>query len=117
MSKEAQANRQPAQARDCVKQTDQLGIRVVDAPETKPRPIPTNPRAKESRPMTYRRGFQPKTELTPLEKLKCADLYLRRGLSQETLSAIFAVHQNRINAAINDLFEAVGLPRVNYEDD
>ena len=65
--------------------------------------------------MTYRRGFQPKTELTPREKLKCAYLYRHQGLSQAALTAIFQVDQSLINEAIN-LFD-VGMPRVNYEDD
>lgn len=66
--------------------------------------------------MTYRRGFQRKTKLTPLEKLDCAHLYWHWGLSQAELLGIFKVDQSLINEAIN-LSVALGLPRVNYDDD
>ena len=57
--------------------------------------------------MTERRGYVPKTELTPREKLKCAYFYLIRGVAQHVLADMFEVNPGRVNEAIERVRAAI----------
>lgn len=57
--------------------------------------------------MTERRGYVPKTELTPREKLKVAYFYLVRGVAQHVLADMFEVNAGRVAEAVEDVRAAV----------
>ena len=58
--------------------------------------------------MTERRGYTPKTQLTPEEKLKAAYFYLIRGVAQHVLADMFEVNPGRIADAITAVRAAIG---------
>jgi transposase-like protein len=60
--------------------------------------------------MTHRRGFVPKTDLTPEEKIRAAYLYECRGVAQQVLADVFGVNQGRINEALTAIRRAAGVP-------
>ena len=55
------------------------------------------------------RGFQPKTELTPEEKIVAAYMYHWRGVDQHVIADFFRVNHGRVNEAIMEVRKAVGL--------
>ena len=57
--------------------------------------------------MTERRGYVPKTDLTPREKLKAAYFYLIRGVAQHVLADLFEVNPGRVNEAIEEIRAAI----------
>lgn len=56
------------------------------------------------------RGFIPKTDLTPDEKVRVAYFHLIRGLDQHMLADIFGVNLGRVNEAITAIREKVEWP-------
>jgi hypothetical protein len=59
--------------------------------------------------MTERRGFIPKTDLTPTEKIKVAYFYIVRGVAQQVLADMFEVNMGRVNEALEEVLTAVGM--------
>jgi len=66
--------------------------------------------------MTHRRGFTPKTDLTPEEKILAAYLYECRGVAQQVLADVFGVNQGRINEALTAIRRAAGAAPVQPEE-
>jgi len=60
--------------------------------------------------MSLARGFTPKTELPPEERVTCAYFHLLCGMSQHDLAAIFRVNSARVNEAIDAVRKAVEWP-------
>jgi DNA-directed RNA polymerase specialized sigma24 family protein len=52
---------------------------------------------------------EPKTALTPVEKIKAAYLHLVRGVTQQDIAVAFEVNSGRVNEAIMDVRAAVGM--------
>src|SRR5262245_51280049 len=61
------------------------------------------------RDMALARGFEPKTDLTPHEKIKVAYFHLLRGIAQHTLADMFDVNGGRVAEAVGAVRKAVGL--------
>lgn len=64
--------------------------------------------------MTERRGFEPKTDLTPREKLKATYFYVIRGISQQVLADLFEVNQGRVNEAISEIAKTIHLEQDDF---
>lgn len=62
-----------------------------------------------------KRGHQPKTELTPIEKLQVAFGHLMHGIDQHALASLYGVNPGRISAAIADVKTAIGFDAVEEE--
>lgn len=56
--------------------------------------------------MATARGHEPKTDLLPSERLKCAYFHLVRGWSQQDLADLFNVNSARVNEAIDAVRKA-----------
>jgi hypothetical protein len=56
-----------------------------------------------------KRGFEPKTDLTPIEKLKVAYFHEVRGIDQHTLADMFDVNMGRVNEALQKIRATIGL--------
>jgi hypothetical protein len=54
-----------------------------------------------------KRGYEPKTALTPSEKLRVAAGYDLLGIDQHKLAFLFGVNQGRIAEAISDVRSAL----------
>jgi hypothetical protein len=67
--------------------------------------------------MTQARGYEPKTALTPEEKVKCGFLYLVRGIAQQDLAAAFSVNSGRVAEAIDNVRIAVDWPAGDKTDE
>jgi hypothetical protein len=59
--------------------------------------------------MATARGFKPKTELAPKEKLKVAYFHLLRGVAQQTLADMFDVNSGRVAEAVSEVRKVIGL--------
>ena len=57
-----------------------------------------------------KRGFQPKQNLTPEEKIKAAAAHELLGIDQHHLAFIFGVNQGRVAEAVIALRKAAGYP-------
>lgn len=56
-----------------------------------------------------KRGHEPKTALTPDEKIKAAYLHEVMGVDQHILAAAYGVNPGRVNEALRDIRSAIGL--------
>lgn len=59
--------------------------------------------------MSKKRGFEDKTVLTAIEKIKVAYLHEVRGISQHDLATVYEVNAGRVNEAIKAVRAAVNL--------
>lgn len=59
--------------------------------------------------MTTKRGFEPKTALTPEERLQAAYMHLIRGISQQDLADMFRVNIGRVNQAVAEARKTYGI--------
>jgi hypothetical protein len=57
-----------------------------------------------------KKGYEPKTALTPEEKLKAAYFHDIRGIEQYVLADLFSVNSGRVADAISDIRRVVGWP-------
>jgi hypothetical protein len=64
-----------------------------------------------------KRGFEPKSALTPAEKIKVAAAHDVFGIDQHALAFIFGVNQGRIAEAINEIHKAAGFPQKGAHND
>ena len=55
--------------------------------------------------------MQAKVSLEPLEKLKAAYMHDVMGVDQHIIAAFFVVNSGRVNEAIRDVRQAIGLSR------
>lgn len=55
--------------------------------------------------------MQVKANLEPLEKLKAAYMHDVLGVDQHIISAFFGINSGRVNEAIRDVRQAIGLTR------
>lgn len=55
--------------------------------------------------------MQSKSALEPLEKLKAAYMHDVLGVDQHLISAFFGINPGRVNEAIRDVRQAIGLTR------
>lgn len=58
--------------------------------------------------MTKRRGHEPKTDLTPDEKLRVGFAYLILGVASHHLAAMYGVNPGRIAGAVSEIRAAIG---------
>ncbi|HEX8835381.1 MAG TPA: hypothetical protein VF748_00465 [Candidatus Acidoferrum sp.] len=56
------------------------------------------------------RGYERKTDLTPLEQVKVTYFHLCRGVDQHILADVFDVNIGRVNEAIMAVKKAAGFP-------
>lgn len=55
-----------------------------------------------------KRGHEPKTVLTPVEKLKAAYAYEVLGVEQHIIAALYGINAGRIAEAIAEVRKALG---------
>jgi len=55
--------------------------------------------------------MQAKVSLEPLEKLKAAYMHDVLGVDQHLISAFFGINPGRVNEAVRDVRQAIGLSR------
>jgi hypothetical protein len=55
--------------------------------------------------------MQAKANLEPLEKLKAAYMHDVLGVDQHIIAAFFGINSGRVNEAIRDVRQAIGLTR------
>ena len=58
-----------------------------------------------------KRNHETKTILEPIEKLKVAYIYETYGIDQHAIAALYGVNSARVNEAISDVRNAIGLTK------
>ncbi len=61
-------------------------------------------------------AVDPKRSLTPQEKIKAAYLHEVRGIQQSDIAVAFEVNIGRVNEALMEIRQAVGLPTPDHKD-
>jgi hypothetical protein len=64
-----------------------------------------------------KRGHDPKTMLTPNEKLRAAFGHLCLGIAQHDIAALFGINAGRIAEAVNEIAQVTGHKTARKEED